>query len=128
MMGPAETGSRTVPSRVLPFPDTFLSVPDTGKSLRIALTDRGVTPRFDHRRHRFVHRSRMDDDRTSAGPVALAQSRSLAGSALFVDVARAEQNTQPSPAPRFSRTPAVVDGPPCVPGQHTDEVLADWLN
>src|SRR5271170_5349961 len=36
--------------------------------------------------------------------------------------------TQPSPAPRFSRTPAVVDGPPCVPGQHTDEVLADWLN
>jgi alpha-methylacyl-CoA racemase len=35
--------------------------------------------------------------------------------------------TQPSPAPRFSRTPAVVDGPPCMPGQHTDEVLADWL-
>jgi alpha-methylacyl-CoA racemase len=36
--------------------------------------------------------------------------------------------TQPSPAPRFSRTPAAVDSPPCVPGQHTDEVLADWLN
>ena len=36
--------------------------------------------------------------------------------------------TQPAPAPRFSRTPAMVDGPPCVPGQHTDEVLADWLN
>jgi alpha-methylacyl-CoA racemase len=36
--------------------------------------------------------------------------------------------TQPSPAPRFSRTPAVVDSPPCAPGQHTDEVLADWLN
>ena len=35
--------------------------------------------------------------------------------------------TQPSPAPRFSRTPAAVDSPPCVPGQHTDEVLADWL-
>jgi len=35
--------------------------------------------------------------------------------------------TQPAPAPRFSRTPAMVDGPPCVPGQHTDEVLADWL-
>ena len=34
---------------------------------------------------------------------------------------------QPSPAPRFSRTPAAVDSPPCVPGQHTDEVLADWL-
>jgi alpha-methylacyl-CoA racemase len=36
--------------------------------------------------------------------------------------------TQPSPAPRFSRTPAAVDSPPCVPGQHTDEVLADWLS
>jgi alpha-methylacyl-CoA racemase len=36
--------------------------------------------------------------------------------------------TQPAPAPRFSRTPAVVDGPSCVPGQHTDEVLADWLS
>jgi alpha-methylacyl-CoA racemase len=35
--------------------------------------------------------------------------------------------TQPAPAPRFSRTRAVVDGPPCTPGQHTDEVLADWL-
>jgi alpha-methylacyl-CoA racemase len=35
--------------------------------------------------------------------------------------------TQPAPAPRFSRPPAVVDSPPCAPGQHTDEVLADWL-
>jgi alpha-methylacyl-CoA racemase len=34
---------------------------------------------------------------------------------------------QPAPAPRFSRTPALVDSPPCVPGQHTDEVFADWL-
>jgi alpha-methylacyl-CoA racemase len=36
--------------------------------------------------------------------------------------------TQPAPAPRFSRTPAQVDSPPCVPGEHTEEVLADWLN
>jgi alpha-methylacyl-CoA racemase len=35
--------------------------------------------------------------------------------------------TQPAPAPRFSRTPAAVDSSPCVPGQHTDDVLADWL-
>ncbi len=35
--------------------------------------------------------------------------------------------TQPAPAPRFSRTPAMVDSPPCVPGQHTDDVIADWL-
>ena len=33
---------------------------------------------------------------------------------------------QPSPAPRFSATPAELGGPPPVPGQHTDEVLADW--
>jgi alpha-methylacyl-CoA racemase len=35
--------------------------------------------------------------------------------------------TQPAPAPRFSRTPAAVDSSPCVPGQHTAEVIADWL-
>jgi alpha-methylacyl-CoA racemase len=33
---------------------------------------------------------------------------------------------QPAPAPRLSRTPASVAGPPPRPGQHTDEVLAAW--
>ncbi|HEX2043649.1 MAG TPA: CaiB/BaiF CoA-transferase family protein [Acidimicrobiales bacterium] len=33
---------------------------------------------------------------------------------------------QPAPAPRLSRTPAAVAGPPPHPGQHTDEVLAAW--
>jgi alpha-methylacyl-CoA racemase len=33
---------------------------------------------------------------------------------------------QPSPAPRFSRTPGAIGGPPPLPGQHTDEALADW--
>lgn len=33
---------------------------------------------------------------------------------------------QPGPAPRFSRTPAVLGRPPSVPGEHTEEVLADW--
>ena len=33
---------------------------------------------------------------------------------------------QPSPAPRFSRTPGAVQRPPAHPGQHTDEVLAEW--
>ena len=33
---------------------------------------------------------------------------------------------QPAPAPRFSRTAAVVAGPPPGPGQHTDAALADW--
>lgn len=33
---------------------------------------------------------------------------------------------QPSPAPRFSRTPATVDRRPPVPGEHTAAALADW--
>ena len=33
---------------------------------------------------------------------------------------------QPGPAPRFSRTPGQVQGPVPDPGQHTDDVLADW--
>lgn len=37
-----------------------------------------------------------------------------------------EGNVQPAPAPRFSRTVPVVPAAPPLPGQHTDEVLADW--
>jgi len=33
---------------------------------------------------------------------------------------------QPAPAPRFSRTPGAIRRPPPWPGEHTDEVLADW--
>jgi alpha-methylacyl-CoA racemase len=33
---------------------------------------------------------------------------------------------QPAPAPRFSRTGAEIQRSPSYPGQHTDEVLADW--
>lgn len=33
---------------------------------------------------------------------------------------------QPAPAPRFSRTPGAIQGPPAHPGQHTDAALADW--
>jgi alpha-methylacyl-CoA racemase len=33
---------------------------------------------------------------------------------------------QPGPAPRFSRTPGQVQSPPADPGQHSDEILADW--
>ncbi len=42
---------------------------------------------------------------------------------VFVEVAGA---VQPGPAPRFSRTPGAVQGPPPHPGQHTDAALADW--
>ncbi|WP_199087379.1 CaiB/BaiF CoA-transferase family protein [Bosea sp. ASV33] len=33
---------------------------------------------------------------------------------------------QPAPAPRFSRTAGAIQRPPANPGEHTDEVLADW--
>lgn len=33
---------------------------------------------------------------------------------------------QPSPAPRFGRTPARIAGPPPRPGEHTDAVLEGW--
>lgn len=42
----------------------------------------------------------------------------------FVEVAGV---TQPAPAPRFDRTPASIQRPPAHTGQHTDEVLAEWL-
>ncbi|MEL7155549.1 MAG: CaiB/BaiF CoA-transferase family protein [Actinomycetota bacterium] len=41
----------------------------------------------------------------------------------FVEV---EDVIQPGPAPRFSRTPGAVQRPPSDPGEHTDEILADW--
>jgi alpha-methylacyl-CoA racemase len=34
---------------------------------------------------------------------------------------------QPAPAPRFSKTPGAVQRPPAHAGQHTDEVLGEWL-
>ena len=35
---------------------------------------------------------------------------------------------QPAPAPRFSGTPAHLDRPPPAAGQHTAEVLREWLD
>jgi alpha-methylacyl-CoA racemase len=34
---------------------------------------------------------------------------------------------QPAPAPRFSRTPGEIARPPSHAGQHTDEILTEWL-
>lgn len=34
--------------------------------------------------------------------------------------------TQPAPAPRFDRTPAGIDRPPPLPGQHTEPALRSW--
>ena len=43
--------------------------------------------------------------------------------AAFVEIAGV---VQPAPAPRFSRTPGEVQGPPPEPGEHTDEILDGW--
>jgi len=40
---------------------------------------------------------------------------------MFIDVGGI---TMPAPAPRFSRTPSKVQGPPAQPGEHTDATLA----
>ncbi|KLR59872.1 putative acyl-CoA transferase/carnitine dehydratase [Actinobacteria bacterium IMCC26207] len=42
----------------------------------------------------------------------------------FVEVAGI---TQPAPSPRFDRTPGEIQRPPSHPGQHTDEILTEWL-
>ncbi len=41
----------------------------------------------------------------------------------FVEV---DELVQPAPAPRFSRSAAVVDRRPPSPGEHTTEILSDW--
>jgi len=46
----------------------------------------------------------------------------LAARQTYVDL---DGVPQPAPAPRFDRTPATLDRPPPVAGQHTDAVLAD---
>lgn len=33
---------------------------------------------------------------------------------------------QPAPAPRFSRTVPEIQGPPCLPGEHTTVAMLDW--
>ncbi len=47
----------------------------------------------------------------------------LAARGTYVEV---DGVTQPAPAPRFSRTPGAIQGPPELPGQSTDAVLGDW--
>jgi alpha-methylacyl-CoA racemase len=46
-----------------------------------------------------------------------------AARATFTTVAGA---LQPSPAPRFSRTPGCIARPPAAPGADTDEALREW--
>ncbi|MCP2322550.1 alpha-methylacyl-CoA racemase [Hamadaea flava] len=53
-----------------------------------------------------------------------AEDAHLAARQTYVDFGG---TTQPAPAPRFSRTPAELTRPPAKPGEHTAEVLRDWL-
>jgi alpha-methylacyl-CoA racemase len=41
--------------------------------------------------------------------------------------ARHDGVLQPAPAPRFSATPGAIQRSPARPGEHTDEVLTEWL-
>jgi alpha-methylacyl-CoA racemase len=47
----------------------------------------------------------------------------LAARRTFVEV---DGTVQPAPAPRFSRTPGAIQGPPEPPGGSTGQVLEDW--
>ena len=49
----------------------------------------------------------------------------LVARGTFVEV---DGIVQPAPAPRFSRTPGAIQRPPAMPGEHTDEVLQEWLH
>ena len=40
---------------------------------------------------------------------------------------KSSTSIQPAPAPRFSRTPPAIQRPPAHPGQHTAEILQEWL-
>lgn len=47
----------------------------------------------------------------------------VAARGTFVDV---DGMVVPAPAPRFSRTPGAVQGPPAQPGEHTRATLTEW--
>jgi alpha-methylacyl-CoA racemase len=81
----------------------------------------------------FAGRTRQEWSKVFAGSDACVapvlslteapQGEHLAARGTFAEHAGV---VQPTPAPRFSRTPAALGRPPALPGQHTAEVLADW--
>lgn len=57
-------------------------------------------------------------------PPEAAAHPHLAARGTFVSV---DGVLQPAPASRFDRTPAAVPGPAPLPGEHTAEVVAEWV-
>lgn len=59
---------------------------------------------------------------------SLAEARADPQLAARMTYVERDGVVQPAPAPRFSRTPAELTRPPAEPGEHSAEVLADWLD
>ncbi len=82
----------------------------------------------------FASRTRDEWSATFAGSdacvapvlsmVEAQRDHHLAARDTFVEL---DGVVQPAPAPRLSRTPGSIARRPARPGEHTDEVLADWL-
>jgi alpha-methylacyl-CoA racemase len=58
-------------------------------------------------------------------PAEVADADHTKARAGFVEVGGV---SQPAPAPRFSRTPAIAPTAPRLPGEDTEQVLAEWLS
>jgi alpha-methylacyl-CoA racemase len=83
---------------------------------------------------RFAGRTRAEwtaifaDSDACVAPVwSLAEAPSDPQLAARLTYVERDGVVQPAPAPRFSRTRAELTRPPAEPGEHSAEVLADWL-
>ncbi|GHJ48023.1 CoA transferase [Catellatospora sp. TT07R-123] len=110
---------------------------------RLGLDEAEAAARFDPREwprlraaiaERFARRTRaewaeiFDDGDGCVAPV-LSWTEAPADPQLHARATYVEHDgvVQPAPAPRFSRTPAALGLPPAEPGEHSAQVLADWL-
>ncbi|MFR9804133.1 CaiB/BaiF CoA transferase family protein [Pseudonocardia sp. RS010] len=89
--------------------------------LRAAISDRFATETRAHWESVFAL-----TDACVAPVLGLAEAADhphLAARGTFIEVGGVRQ---PAPAPRFDRTPGVVQRPPAMRGEHTREVLREW--
>jgi alpha-methylacyl-CoA racemase len=101
----------------LPEPDDRSTWPETGRRVADIVRSRSRDEWIEH----------FEGSDVCFAPVLTPEEAvlhaHLAARGTFVEVAGVRQ---PAPAPRFSRTSAVVAGPPPAPGEHTDAALTDW--